>query len=259
MGRAHAVRLAQEGADIIAIDLCAPVDAVQYEPASPDDLAETARRVEDLGRKVVTREVDVRDQQALDQIVRDGVNELGRLDVVCANAAIATLGTSWKLDEQVWRDTIDINLTGVWHTAKAAIPTLIDAGRGGSIVLTSSLCGVRGLPNVSHYVSAKHGVIGLTRSLANEVGPHQIRVNSVLPGNTRTDMAVGDWFYRAYRPDLENPTENDVVPLMRQMNPMELDYLEPEDIANAVLFFASDEARYVTGVAMSVDAGWHIK
>jgi (+)-trans-carveol dehydrogenase len=258
-GRAHAVRLAQEGADIIAVDLCAQVDSVPYAPASSEDLAETVRQVEELDRRIIAREVDVRDQRALDEIVQEGVAELGRLDIVCANAGITTTGKSWELDEHVWQEMIDINLTGVWHTTKATIPTLIDAGHGGSIVLTSSLCGVKGLQNVSHYVAAKHGVIGLMRSLSNELGPYKVRVNSVLPGNVRTEMSCNEAVYRVFRPDLENPTQEDILPLLRQLSSMDVDYLESEDIANAVLFFASDESRYVTGVGMSVDAGWHTK
>jgi (+)-trans-carveol dehydrogenase len=258
-GRAHAVRLAQEGADIIAVDLCSQVQHVLYDGATPEDLAETVSQVEALDRRIVAGEVDVRDQSGLDALLAEGVAQLGRLDVVCANAGITTTGRAWELEEDVWQEMIDINLTGVWHTVKAAIPTLLDAGNGGSIVLTSSLCGVKGLQNVAHYVAAKHGVIGLMRSLANELGPQKIRVNSVLPGNVRTDMVTNEVVYRVFRPDLEKPTEADILPSLRELTSMEVEYMFQEDIANVVSFLASDEARFITGVGISVDGGWHIK
>jgi (+)-trans-carveol dehydrogenase len=257
-GREHALRLAEEGADIIAVDLCSQVANVVYEGARPEDLDETVRQVEALDRRIVARQADVRDQGALDAALRDGLDQLGHVDIVCANAGITTTGRSWELSEDVWQEMIDINLTGVWHTVKAAVPTLLEQDRGGSIVLTSSLCGVKGLQNVGHYVAAKHGVIGLMRTMANELGPAQIRVNSVLPGNVRTPMVTNEVVYRVFRPDLEHPTEADILQPLRDLSAMDVPYLESRDISNAVLFLASDESRFITGLSMNIDAGWHI-
>jgi SDR family mycofactocin-dependent oxidoreductase len=171
-GRSHAVRLAEEGADIIAVDICAQIGSVPYEMATPADLAETVREVEALDRRIVAAEADVRDYAALKAALDDGVAQLGGLDIVSANAGIASFAPAADLEEATWQDMIDVNLTGVWHAAKAAIPHLIAGGRGGSIVLTSSTAGLVALPNMAHYVAAKHGVVGLMRTLALELAPH---------------------------------------------------------------------------------------
>jgi (+)-trans-carveol dehydrogenase len=189
-GRSHAVRLAQEGADIIAVDLCDQVDSVPYPMATPEDLADTVKQVEALDRRIVATQADVRDYGAVKQALDDGVAQLGRLDIVSANAGIASFGRAEELPEQTWQDMIDTNLTGVWHAAKAAIPHLIAGGRGGSIVLTSSAAGLKAYANVAHYVSAKHGVVGLMRTLALELAPHMIRVNSLHPTQVDTDMIM---------------------------------------------------------------------
>ena len=191
-GRSHAVRLAQEGADIIAVDLCDQVDSVPYQMATPEDLADTVKQVEALDRRIVATKADVRDYGALKKALDDGVAQLGRLDIVSANAGIARFGRAEELPEQTWQDMIDTNLTGVWHTAKAAIPHLIAGGRGGSIVLTSSAAGLKAYANVAHYVSAKHGVVGLMRTLALELAPHMIRVNSLHPTQVDTDMIMNE-------------------------------------------------------------------
>jgi (+)-trans-carveol dehydrogenase len=255
-GRAHAVRLAQEGADVIVIDSCEDVGSINYGLASRAELDETVAAVEALGRKAVAEVADVREQAALDAVVQRGIAELGGLDIVVANAGITGAGRSWELSESEWQDMIDINLTGVWHTLKAVLPSMIEADKGGSIVLTSSLCGIRGLENVAHYTAAKHGVVGLMRSLANEVGRHKIRVNAVLPGNVATPMILNDVIYNLMRPDLEDPQREDVIPVLAGLSSMDVAYMEPEDVANAVLWLASDEARYVTAVPLSIDAGW---
>jgi (+)-trans-carveol dehydrogenase len=172
-GRRHAIRLAQEGADIIAVDLVRQVDSVPYPMSTPDDLAETVKEVEALDRRIIAAEADVRDYGALKKALDDGVAELGRLDIVSANAGIVSYGRAAELPEQTWQDVIDTDLTGVWHAAKAAIPHLIGGGRGGSIVITSSIGGLKGFQNAAHYVSAKHGVVGLMRTLALELHPGQ--------------------------------------------------------------------------------------
>jgi SDR family mycofactocin-dependent oxidoreductase len=258
-GRSHAVRLAQEGADIIAVDLAAQVGSVPYPMATPGDLAETVKEVEALDRRIVAAEADVRDYAGLKQALDDGVAQLGRLDIVSANAGIFSTGRADELSEQAWRDMIDINLTGVWHAAKAAIPHLRAGGRGGSIVLTSSAAGLMATENAAHYVSAKHGVVGLMRTLALELAPEMIRVNSLHPTTVNTRMIQNDAMYALFRPDLEQPGAADAAEAFMTLNALPIRWVEPADISNALLWLASDEARYVTGVALPVDAGALIK
>ncbi len=258
-GRSHAVRLAQEGADIIAVDLCAPVDSVTpefYPAADIDDLNETVRQVEALDRRIVARQADVRDVEALRTAVDEGVAQLGRLDAVVANAGIFTFGTeTHKVAEQSWQDLMDINLTGVWHTVKVATQHLIDTGPGGSITIISSLAGFKGLANVAAYTTTKHGLVGLMKVLANEMGPHGIRVNTIHPNAIDTPMVTNAKTYGLFRPDLDDPKREDAEPAFGSLNPMGIPFIEPVHVSNAVLFLASDEARYVSGTQLSVDAG----
>ncbi|MGB8503243.1 mycofactocin-coupled SDR family oxidoreductase [Mycobacterium sp.] len=259
-GRSHAVRLAQEGADIIAIDICGPIDNVVYPASTPADLAETADMVKGLSRRIVTAEVDVRDYEALKAAVDNGVDQLGRLDVIVANAGIGNGGNKLhKLPESLWQDMIDVNLSGVWKTVKAGVPHLIAGGRGGSIVLTGSVGSMKALAHTGHYIAAKHGVIGLMRSFAVEMGQHMIRVNSVHPTQVNTPMTMNDVTFRLFRPDLKNPGPDDFAPFSQMMHTLPVPWVEPADISNAVLFFASDESRYVTGVSLPVDAGSMLK
>ncbi|HEV7709572.1 MAG TPA: mycofactocin-coupled SDR family oxidoreductase [Asanoa sp.] len=258
-GRSHALRLAEEGADIIAIDLCGQVDSVPYPMSTPDDLAETVKAVEALDRRIVATQADVRDYAAVKRAVDDGVAQLGRLDIVSANAGISSVGRADELSEQTWRDMIDTNLTGVWHTAKAAIPALKAGGAGGSMVLTSSAAGLMAMENIGHYVSAKHGVIGLMRTLALELAPHSIRVNAICPTTVDTPMIQNEATYRLFRPDLDDPSVDDAAESFMTMNALPVRWVEARDISNALLFLASDEARYITGVALPVDAGTLIK
>ncbi len=259
-GRSHALRLAQEGADIIAIDICDQIETVPFPMATPADLEQTVKEVEALDRRIVAVQADVRDFAAVKAAVDQGVAELGRLDIVCANAGIAGGNTpAWEQTEAEWHNTIDVNLTGVWHAAKAAVPHLIAGGRGGSMVLTSSAAGLKAMQNIADYVSAKHGVVGLMRTLALELGPHNIRVNSVHPTVVNTPMIQNSWTATLFRPDLENPTIEDAHDVFRGLNVLPILWVEPVDISNAVLFLASDEARYITGVTLPVDAGFGIK
>jgi (+)-trans-carveol dehydrogenase len=259
-GRSHAVRLAQEGADIIAVDICHDIDGA-LPMATPDDLAETVKLVESLDRRIIATQADVRDPDAIKAAVDAGVAELGRLDIVLANAGIASAGGSVAtMAPDGWKNTIDINLTGLWHTARAAVPHLTAGGRGGSIVLTGSVAALKGAADMSAYVSAKHGVLGLMRTLALELGPQLIRVNSVLPTNVNTPMFMNEGAYKLFRPDLENPGPADVAEVAAAfMHVLPVGWVEPEDISNAILFLVSDEARYITGVALPVDAGALIK
>jgi SDR family mycofactocin-dependent oxidoreductase len=257
-GRAHAVRLAQEGADIIAIDLNESIPGTGAPGATDADLAETVNEVESLDRRIIATKADVRDYAAVKKAVDEGVAELGRLDIVCANAGIASLPYKTHLmEEEIWQTMIDINLTGVWHTAKATIPHLIGAG-GGSLILTSSAAGLRPYPNIAHYVSAKHGVVGLMKTLALELARYQIRVNSIHPTQVNTPMIQNDATYQLFAGH-PGATKEEIEPISQALNALPIPWVEPEDVSNAVLFLASDEARYITGVPLPVDAGALIK
>ncbi len=259
-GRSHAVRLAEEGADIIAIDILHDIEGA-LPLGTAEDLAETVKLVEAQDRRIIATQADVRDIDALKAAVDQGVAELGRLDIIVANAGIASEGGSVAdMPRGTWQDTIDINLTGPWNTAKAGIPHLIAGGRGGSIVLTSSVGGMKAMPDMSHYVSAKHGVVGLMRSLAVELGKYNIRVNSVHPTNVNTPMFMNEGTYKLFRPDLENPGPDDVAELAAAfLHTLPVGWVEPVDISNAILFLSSDEARFITGVTLPVDAGALLK
>ena len=249
-GRSHAIRLAQEGADIIAVDICAQIGSVAYPMSTPEDLAETVKEVEALDRRIVARQADVRDAGALKAVVDDGVAQLGRLDIVSANAGIAPMSRQEK--QGAWQDVIDVNLTGVFNTVEIAIPSMIERGQGGAIVLTSSTAGITGIGGSSRgglgYTASKHGVVGLMRSYANYLAPHRIRVNSVHPTGVNTPMVVNDVMqaFLASDPSLSQA----------MANALPVDMVEPVDISNAILWLVSDDARYVTGVTLPVDAGF---
>ncbi|GAA4485527.1 mycofactocin-coupled SDR family oxidoreductase [Rhodococcus olei] len=244
MGRAHALRLAQEGADIVALDL----------PTAADDLAETAGQVRALGRGAVEAYADVRDLTAMREAVAAGVADLGPLDVVVANAGISNNpGPAWTMDESVWNLALDVNLTGAWHTVTAAVPAM--RATGGSVVIVSSTAGVKAVAGAAHYTASKHAVIGLMRTLANELGPKSIRVNALLPGAVGTAMTLNPATFARLRPDLENPTEQDVAEVLSRNHLLPVPWVDSVDVANALLFLASDEARYVTGTELVVDAG----
>lgn len=254
-GRSHAVRLAEEGADIIAVDACAGIATVdKYPLATREDLDETVNTVEKLGRRIVASVADVRDAEALAAALDAGVAELGGLDTVVANAGIASYGLSWELSEEQWRDMLDVNLTGVWHTAKAAVPHLVARG-GGCMIFTSSIGGLKGIQQVGHYVAAKHGLVGLMRTMANELAERRIRVNTVHPTNVDTHMIKNPGTYGMFAPGDPEPTLEKALDGFRSLNAIPVPWVDPIDISNAVLFLASDEARYITGVALPVDAG----
>jgi SDR family mycofactocin-dependent oxidoreductase len=246
-GRSHAIRLAEEGADIIAVDICHDYPTVGYALATEADLAETVKAVEALDRRIVASQADVRDVAALKAAVDSGVAQLGRLDIVCANAGICTVQSWDEVTPEVWRDTLDTNLTGVWNTMVVAAPHLIAAG-GGSVICTSSTAGIKGLPFLAPYVAAKHGVVGIARTMANELAQHKIRVNTVHPTGVQTPMAEG----LGGLDPLINRDPN-LGPIF--MNTLPVESVEARDISNAVLFLASDEAQYVTGLEFTVDAG----
>ncbi len=259
-GRAHAVRLAQEGADIIAVDICKQIDSVLIPLSTPEDLAETADLVKNAGGRIHTAEVDVRDYDALKSAVDAGVEEFGKLDIIVANAGIGNGGqTLDKTGEPDWDDMIAVNLSGVWKTVKAGVPHILAGGNGGSIILTSSVGGLKAYPHTGHYVAAKHGVVGLMRTFAVELGAQNIRVNSVHPTNVNTPLFMNEPTMKLFRPDLENPGPDDMKVIGQLMHTLPIGWVEPEDIANAVLFLASDEARFITGVTLPVDGGSCLK
>jgi SDR family mycofactocin-dependent oxidoreductase len=249
-GRSHAIRLAQEGADIIAVDICRQIDSVAYPMSTPDDLAETARQVEALDRRIFSAQADVRDETQLRQVFEQGVAEIGPVDIVLANAGIAPMGRTEL--HSAWQDVIDVNLTGVFNTVETAIPSMKERGQGGAIVLTSSTAGINGIGGPTRgglgYTASKHGVVGLMRSYANTLAPFSIRVNTVHPTGVNTPMVVNDIMaeFLAEDPQLSSA----------MANALPVDMVEPVDISNAILWLVSDDARYVTGVTLPVDAGF---
>jgi len=254
-GRSHAVRLAEEGADIIGFDICANDDAVEYPLATREDLDETADLIEKFGRKAILRVADVRDYDAVKQVVDDGVAELGRLDIVLANAGVMAITGQERLRREAYLAGIDIMLNGVFNTVDAAIPHLRAGGRGGSIVITSSTAGLvgglaDGTPGVMGYIASKHGVIGLMRAWANVLAPENIRVNTIHPTGVNSPMIANEAFARFVQ---EQPTiaENLQNPL-----PVPNGLLEPEDVTNSIMHLVSDSGRFITGSTFMVDAGF---
>src|SRR5690242_1556442 len=243
-GRVHCQRFADQGANVIALDTA----------EFADELQGTAAQVRDRGRRCVAATADVRDADTMSTAIDAAVHQLGRLDVVIANAGVHTAGAPvWKLSDETWQHTLDINLTGVWHTVKAAVPHIGESG--GSVVIISSTNGLRGTANTAHYTASKHAVVGLARTLANELGERGIRVNTVHPGAVATAMILNDVTLRQLRPDLDQPTVDDAAATLTARHLLPVPWVEPVDIANAVVFLASDEARYITGTQLVVDAG----
>jgi (+)-trans-carveol dehydrogenase len=256
-GRAHAVRLAEEGADIIALDLAGPVASMSYPMGTAAELAETVGLVEATGRRIVARKADVRDRDAVAAVVDEGVDAFGRLDIVCANAGISPpTRPLWKIPVDEWRDVLDINLTGAWNTVSVAVPHMLGFRNGGSIVFISSGAGLKGVPHLGGYSAAKAGVVSLAKTLANELAHRGIRVNALAPGTVDTPMVTANTEqFALFRPDLADPTLDDCVEAFRQMMPMGQPWIDAVDVANALLFLASDESRYITGVVLPVDQG----
>jgi SDR family mycofactocin-dependent oxidoreductase len=253
-GRSHAVAFAREGADIVVCDAVAPIDTVPYDLPTPDDLAETVRQVEDLDRRCVAEQADVRDPAAVESVVERGIAEFGKVDICLANAGIFTFSTIAEMDDTTWNTMIDVNLTGVFHTLRAVLPSMRERGSG-RIIATSSMAGKMGFANVGHYVATKWGVIGLVKSLAQEVAAEGITVNAICPTGVATTMIHNDAAYRLFLPDMENPTKEDAEPAFAGLNAIPIPWVEVEDISNAMMFLASDDARYITGETLAVAAG----
>lgn len=254
-GKNHAIRFAREGADIIAVDACDSIETVLYEGPTELDLADTAAQVEAAGGRIIARKVDVRDLAGLQATVAEGVDAFGRLDVIVGNAGIVGYGKLVEMSELEWQTMIDIDLTGVWKTIRAGVPAMIMAGNGGNVVLTSSTAGWKALNTLGHYVAAKHGVVGLSRNLANEVAEYGIRVNALAPTNVNTIMLNNSGVFRMFRPDLENPTLDDAMSGFKEHHLIKEPWLEVDDVSNAVLWMCSDEARYMTGTIFQIDMG----
>ena len=257
-GRSHAVRFAEEGADIVAVDLCDKPQTTDYPGTTKDDLEATAHLVRALGRRCVTAKADVREQGELDRAVQAGLDEFGRIDIAVANAGIVSWARVDQISDSQWQEMLDINLTGVWRTIKAAVPPMLEQGAG-SIVIINSGAGISGPANIAHYSAAKHGLVGLMRTASNELSPLGIRFNSVHPTQVDTQMIMSDRVFRLFRPDLESPGREDIVEPSLGLHTIPIPWVEPVDISNAVLFLASDEARYITGAMLTVDAGGSTK
>jgi SDR family mycofactocin-dependent oxidoreductase len=258
-GRAHAVRLASEGADIIAIDICGPItDTVTYPMPTSEDLAETVRLVEATGRKVLAREVDIRDLAAQQQVVADGIEQFGRLDVVVANAGILSWGRMFEMSEEQWDTVIDVNLNGTWRTIRAAVPAMIEAGNGGSIIIVSSSAGTKATPGNGHYSASKHGLVAITNALAIEVGEFGIRVNSIHPYSINTPMVekeammdvFGKWpsFLHSFAPMPYKPVNHQGKKGLQE-------FMTPEEVSDVVAWLASDGSATISGSQIAVDRG----
>lgn len=254
-GRSHAVALAKRGVRIVGIDICAPVASAPYEMATEAELAETEALIKEAGGESILRVGDVRSLDDQVAAVNEAVERWGRMDIVLGNAGVCTYGELATMSVEKWQEMMDIDLTGVWLSARAAAGPMIDAGNGGSIIFTSSTAGLRNLNSIGHYVAAKHGVTGLAKAFANELAPHNIRVNSLHPSNCRTEMMLNTGVAKMFRPDLESPTWEDAVDSYGTIHLLDTPWVEPEDVSNAVVFLVSDEARFITGAAIPVDAG----
>lgn len=258
-GRAHAVRLAAEGADIIAIDVCGPVsESITYSMPTSEDLAETVRLVEATGRKVLAREVDIRDLAAQQQVVADGVEQFGRLDIVVANAGVLSWGRIWEMSEEQWDTVVDVNLNGTWRTVRAAVPAMIEAGNGGSIVIVSSSAGLKATPGNAHYAASKHGLVALTNALAIEAGEFGIRVNSIHPYSIDTPMIEKDAMmeiFSKYPTYLHSFAPMPFKPVAREGKPGLQEFMTVEEVADVVAWLASDASATISGSQIAVDRG----
>jgi (+)-trans-carveol dehydrogenase len=258
-GRNHALKLAEQGADIIALDLCEDLATIPYGLANQDDLDETAEGVEKAGRRVVAAKVDIREAEELDDVVAKAVSDLGGLDIVCANAGICSFGQVLDITSEQWKEMLDVNLTGAFNTAKATIPHMLRQGRGGSVIFTASLSGIAAVLNIGHYNASKSGVIALAKTLALELGEQGIRVNSVCPTNVDSPMFQNLATMRIFAPDVERPGPAELEARAREQHVIPIPSLDVDDVTNAVMYLASDDARYVTGTTLVIDAGRLLK
>jgi (+)-trans-carveol dehydrogenase len=258
-GRSHALTLAGEGASIIGLDSCAKPATTAYDGATEEDLRETVRLIEEAGGSVHAEVADTRDYAQVARVFAAGIERFGRVDVVIPNAGICSGAKTWEISPQDWQEVIDVNLNGVFHTVKAAIPQLISQGDGGSIVFIGSTEALKGAENISSYAASKHGVTGLMTSLARELGRHHIRVNSVNPTCVDTHMINNDFVYGLFRPDLERPTRDDVMGTFSDTHLLPVPWIEPRDVSSAILYLVTESGRYITATTLVVDAGFIVK
>lgn len=258
-GRHHAIRFAAEGAHVIGFDICQDLPETMYPLATEEDLAETVRRVEAVGGAMHAEVADARDLDAVRSVMHSGIDRFGRLDVIVANAGVYALGPVRWLTSESWSEAIGTNLTGVFNTVRAGVNRMVERDEGGAIVITSSIAGLKGLYGSSAYNASKHGVVGFMRSIALELAPHRIRVNTVHPTSVDTPMIINDVFPRLVRSDLEEPGPMDTAEFLTEQQALDIPWIEVEDVSNAVLWLCSDEARYVTGVTMPIDGGALVK
>jgi SDR family mycofactocin-dependent oxidoreductase len=258
-GRAHAIRLADDGADIIAIDICRPIsDTITYPLATPEELADTVRAIEATGRKALAREVDIRDLAALQQVVADGIEQFGRLDVLVANAGVLSWGRLFEMSEEQWEAVIDVNLNGTWKTIRAAVPAMIEAGNGGSIIIVSSSAGLKATPGNGHYSASKHGLVALTNALAIEVGEYGIRVNSIHPYSIETPMVEKEammQLFSKYPNYIHSFSPMPYRPVNHQGKKGLQEFMEPEEVSDVVAWLAGDGSATISGSQIAVDRG----
>lgn len=259
-GRSHAVRFAREGANIVAVDICGPVESIgMYPAATEEELAETVRQVEEVGGEIAAARADVRDSASLKAAVDDGVARFGRLDIVLANAGVFEIAPALEIEDAQWQDVVDTNLTGAWNTCKVALPRILDGGEGGSIVITSSTAGLKGTPNTAHYTASKHGTVGIMRTLANEFGVKNVRVNTVHPTSVDTPMIQNSKTWGLFLPEDPHPDRESAERVFSGINALPVPWVEASDVSNAALFLCSEEARYVTGATLPIDAGFGVR
>jgi SDR family mycofactocin-dependent oxidoreductase len=259
MGRSHCLKLASDGADIVALDVGISSSSSHLAPASKGELEETVELVRKVGRRALAFYADVRSQAEMDAAVAAALSRFEGVDIVVANAGVLHIGMSWRLSEEEWREAIDVNLTGVWHTFKAVLPSMLERKRGGCIVVISSVAGIKTYPGISAYVAAKHGASALALAVASEVGAEGIRVNVLAPTSTDTEMQTGDAARARLRPDLANPTRENVAEVLAQAHLLRTPWLETQDVSNALAWLCSPAARYVTGAVLPIDAGARLK
>jgi SDR family mycofactocin-dependent oxidoreductase len=257
-GRSHAVALAAEGADVVVCDIAADIDTVPYPLATTEDLNETVRSVQGLGRRCIGVGADVRDREAMTEVADAALSEFGRLDILSANAGIAGVHRIADMSAASWRNMLAVNLDGVFNSMQAVLPAMT-AQTYGRIIATSSVVGRTGAPNIGHYVAAKWGVIGLVKSLALEVAEMGITVNAVCPTSVDTPMIQNEAFERLFLPNIDHPTRDQVEEAYRALNPMPTPWLDPSDVSAGVVFLASDEARYITGETLMIACGWNAR
>jgi SDR family mycofactocin-dependent oxidoreductase len=255
-GRSHAIGFASEGANVVAFDICAPISSSPIALASSSDLQTTADQVRDVGGEILTLTADVRDENQVADVFEQARDRFGRIDIVLANAGIiGTLAPTWEITDQVYRDVVDIDLLGSWRVLKHGVAAMIEEGHPGSVVVTGSGASLKGSASLSPYVAAKHGLVGMVRTAARELGPFNIRVNLIAPGNVNTDMLINPVVYGVYFPNVDSPSDDAFRTLASSQHPMRQPYIEPADVTRTIMFLASDDARYITGAVLTVDGG----